>query len=68
MIYQSFEPLISKIPAINSMKKITDQRKSKEFTISVTELSRFGRGIRAKALKVADTAKKGKIIIRIETQ
>jgi len=44
----------------------TKKSKSKELTISTTELSRFGMGVMNKALKVVNTAKKGKIIIRIE--
>lgn len=41
------------------------QSKSKEITISATELSRFGMGIMN---KVVDTAKKGKITIRLEKE
>jgi len=44
----------------------TKKSKSKELTISTTELSRFGMGVMNKALKVVNAAKKGKIIIRIE--
>ena len=44
----------------------TKKSKSKELVISTAELSRFGMGVMNKALKVANTAKKGKIIIRVE--
>ena len=44
----------------------TKKAKSKELTISTAELSRFGMGVMDKALKVVNTAKKGKIIIRVE--
>ena len=44
----------------------TKKSKSKELVISTAELSRFGMGIMNKALKVVNTAKKGKIIIRVE--
>ena len=42
--------------------------KPKEITLSSAELSRFGMGVMNKALKVVDTAKKGKITIRVEQQ
>lgn len=48
------------------MKTKTSKSKPKELTISSAELSRFGMGIMSKALKVVDTAKKGKITIRLE--
>ena len=44
----------------------TKKSKSKELVISTAELSRLGMGIMNKALKVVNTAKKGKIIIRVE--
>jgi len=50
------------------MQRKTTTSKSKEFTISATELSRLGMGIMTKALKVVNTAKKGKITIRLEKQ
>jgi len=50
------------------MQRKTTKTKSKEFTISVAGLSRLGIGIKVRALKVVDTAKKGKITIRIEKQ
>lgn len=43
--------------------KSVKQNKSKEITISAAELSRIGIGIMSKVL---DTAKKGKITIRLE--
>jgi len=42
--------------------------KSREFTISSAELSRFGTGVMNKALKVVNSAKKGKITIKIERE
>jgi len=48
------------------MKAKTSKTKPRELTISSAELSRFGMGIMSKALKVVNTAKKGKIIIRLE--
>jgi len=47
-------------------KRSTKPRNSKEFTISVSELSKFGSDLMTKASKVIDTAKKGKITIRLE--
>jgi hypothetical protein len=40
----------------------------REFTISSAELSRFGTGVMNKALKVMNSAKKGKITIRLERE
>jgi hypothetical protein len=48
------------------MKTKTSKTKPRELTISSAELSKFGMGIMSKALKVVDTAKKGKITIRLE--
>jgi len=50
------------------MKTKTSKSKSKprELTISTSELSRFGMGVMTRALKVVNTAKKGKITIRVE--
>ncbi len=42
--------------------------KPKELTISSAELSRFGMGVMDKALKVVNSAKKGKITIKIERE
>jgi len=51
------------------MKRKTEPtNKPKEFTISATELSRLGMGVMSRALKIVDTAKKGKITIRLERQ
>jgi len=44
----------------------TKKSKPKELTISTAELSKLGMSVMNKALKVANTAKKGKITIRIE--
>jgi hypothetical protein len=48
------------------MKTKTSKSKPRELTISTAELSRFGMGVMDKALKVVNTAKKGKITIRVE--
>ena len=50
------------------MKRKTSKSKPRELTISTTELSRFGMGVMSKALKVVNTAKQGKITIRLEKQ
>ncbi len=46
----------------------TKTTKSRELTISSAELSRFGTGVMNKALKVVNSAKKGKITIKIERE
>ena len=48
------------------MKTKTSKSKPRELTISSAELTRFGMGVMSKALKVVNTAKKGKITIRVE--
>ena len=48
------------------MKSKTAKSKPREFTISSAELSRFGMGVMNKALKVVNSAKKGKITVRLE--
>ncbi len=50
------------------MKRKTSKSKPREFIISSTELSRFGKGVLDRALKVVNSAKKGKIIIRLERE
>ncbi len=50
------------------MKIKTSKSKPREFTISSAELSRFGMGVMGKALKVVNTAKKGRITIKIERE
>jgi len=50
------------------MKTKTSKSKPREFTISSAELSRFGMGVMNKALKVVNTAKKGRITIKIERE
>lgn len=50
------------------MKRKTTKSKPRELTISTAELSRFGIGVMNKALRVVNTAKKGKITIRLEKQ
>jgi len=42
--------------------------KPRELTLSTAELSRFGMMVMSKALKVVNTAKKGKITIRVERE
>lgn len=69
MIYQFYVVLIFKNHMFQSMKaKSAKTNKAKEFTISAAELSRFGMGVMNKALKVVDTAKKGKITIKLERE
>ncbi len=50
------------------MKTKTSKSKPSEFTISSAELSRFGMGVMNKALKVVNSAKKGRITIKIERE
>ena len=49
------------------MKSKTKSR-PRELTISSAELSRFGMGVMNKALKVVNSAKKGKITIKLERE
>lgn len=46
----------------------TKTTKPRELTISSAELSRFGTGVMNKALKIVNTAKKGKITIKLEKE
>ena len=46
----------------------TKTSKPRELTISSAELSRFGIGIMNRALKIVNSAKKGKITIKIERE
>ncbi len=46
----------------------TKTSKPRELTISSAELSRFGIGVMNKALKIVNSAKKGKITIKIERE
>jgi len=48
------------------MKTKTSKSKPRELTLSTTELSKFGMGVMSRALKIVNTAKKGKITIRVE--
>jgi len=48
------------------MKRKTSKSKPREFTISSAELSRFGMGVMNRALRVINSAKKGKITIKLE--
>ena len=44
----------------------TKKSEPKELVISTAELSKLGMSVMNKALEVVNTAKKGKIIIRVE--
>jgi hypothetical protein len=50
----------------HNMKTKTSKSKPRELTLSTTELSRFGTSVMSRALKIVNTAKKGKITIRVE--
>lgn len=50
------------------MKTKTSKTKPKELIISSAELSRFGMGVMNRAIKVVNTAKKGKITIKLERE
>ncbi len=50
------------------MERKTSKSKPRELTISSAELSRFGMGVMSRALKVVNTAKKGRITIKIERE
>ena len=50
------------------MKRKTSKSKPREITLSSAELSRFGMGVMSRALKVVDSAKKGKITIKLERE
>lgn len=60
--------LIFKIHITKIMKRTTRKTKGKEVTISAKELTRFGMGVMTRALKVVNTAKKGKLTIKIERE
>lgn len=47
------------------MKRKTSKSKPREITLSSTELSKFGMRVMNRALKVVDSAKKGKITIKL---
>ena len=55
---------------LNHIMKTKTRSKSKprELTLSSTELSRFGMGVMSRALRVVNTAKKGKLTIRLERE
>ena len=48
--------------------KTKTKTKPRELTISSTELSKFGTGVMNRALKAVNSAKKGKITIRLERE
>ena len=48
--------------------KTRSKSKPRELTLSSAELSRFGMGVMSRALKVVNTAKKGKLTIRLERE
>ena len=49
-------------------RKIAKSTKSKEITISLTELSRLGEEIRSEFARFADNVKKSKITVILEKQ
>ncbi len=50
------------------MKQNTSKSNPKEITISSAEISRFGMRVMDRAMKVVNSAKKGKITIKIERE
>ena len=48
--------------------KTRSKSKPRELTLSSAELSKFGMGVMSRALKVVNTAKKGKLTIRLERE
>ncbi len=46
--------------------KTKTKSQPRELTISSAEISRFGIGVMSRALKVVNSAKKGKLTIRLE--
>ena len=69
MIYQFYVGLIFRIGKLkNTKRKSSASNKSRELTLSASELSRFGIGVMNRALKVVNTAKKGKITIKLEKE
>lgn len=61
--------LIFKIHYSKDMKKTTEKpNKGKEITISASELTRLGMGVMTRALNVVNTARKGKITIKLERE
>ncbi len=68
-MYNSYAVLIFKIHHSKDMKKITEKsNKGKEITISASELTRLGMGVMTRALNVVNTARKGKITIKLERE
>lgn len=57
----------NQISPILNMKK-TNKSKPREVTISAAELSKIGAEVKDRALKVVNSAKKGKITIRLQSQ
>ncbi len=50
------------------MKQNTSKSNPREIIISSAEISRFGMRVMDRAMKVVNTAKKGKITIKLEKQ
>ncbi len=50
------------------MKQNTSKSNPREITISSEEISRFGMRVMDRAMKVVNSAKKGKITIKIERE
>lgn len=68
-MYHSYAALIFKIHHSKDMKKTTEKsNKGKEITISASELTRLGMGVMTRALNVVNTARKGKITIKLERE
>ncbi len=68
-MYNFYAVLIFKTHCFKNMKKITEKsNKGKEITISASELTRLGMGVMTRALNVVNTARKGKITIKLERE
>ena len=69
IMYHSYVALIFKTHNSKDMKKTTEKSsKGKEITISASELTRLGMGIKTRALNAVNTARKGKITIKLERE
>ena len=69
MIYQLFAYLISKIHHTQHMtKKPSRSSTVKEVTISADEFSKFVMSVISQITNAINSAKKGKIVIRLESQ
>ena len=61
-------PYIKNCLKLIMKSKTRSKSKPRELTLSSTELSKFGMGVMNRALKAVNTAKKGKITIRLERE